>query len=226
MGGYVFAGAIGALVGASELAYRYRDNPWKSLWRVPGVLYVIVNGAASVGALYVIRELGWDFGQTDPDRLRLVQTLVAAFGAVALFRTKLFSAAQGEESVSWGPSRLLEMLLDISDRALDRRQATVRGAQIPTIMAGVSFAKAFNVLPLYVMGLLERVDKDEQARVGGDVAALAKDRTMDDAAKALGLGAAIIRVTGPDLLRQAVLGLGDSILARPAAGRHKEATGR
>lgn len=211
MGGYVFAGAVGALVGAAELAYRYRDDPSRSLRRFAAVLYVAVNGAASVGALYVIGQFDWDFGQDEPSQKALVQTLVAAFGAIALFRTKLFSAAQGEESTSWGPSRLLEMLLEISDRSLDRNQATTRSQQVAEIMAPVSFAKAFNILPVYVMSLLERVDEEEQVRLAADVKALADDTTMDDGVKALALGAAVMRLSGPDVLRQAVAGLGDAI---------------
>lgn len=209
--GYISVGFAGALVGAVELAYRYRDDPWSSFARFAGLLYVMVNAAASVLVLYVIRVLAWDFGVEGDDAVDLVRILVAGFGALALFRTKLFTAAQGEESVAFGPSRILEMLLDISDRALDRKQATIRGTQVAEIMAGVSFAKAYSVLPVYALGLLEGVDAEEQKRVAADVGALAGSETMDDAAKALGLGAALIRVTGADVLRQAVVGLGESI---------------
>ncbi len=78
-------------------------------------------------------------------------------------------------------------------------------------MSRVSFAKAYVILPTYLLGILDNVSKEDQERLADDVKALTDDRTIDDKAKALALGVAVIRLAGPNLLREAVVALGDSI---------------
>lgn len=213
--GYLVVGLLGALVGAAEIAARYRDTPGRSLVRPAAAMYIGVNGAGSVLALFTIRTLGWDFGVEAASGRHLVQVLVAGLGAIALFRTKLFSAAYRDETHPWGPSRLLELLLGVSDREIDRNQARTRSEVVAEVMSGVSFSKAYAILPTYALGLLEGTSDEEQRRLAADVKALVEDSTMDDASKAQALGVALIRLTGPDLLRQAVTALGDSIRRSP-----------
>ena len=38
---YVYAGSIGLLLGGTEIAARYRDNPWKALANFSAILYVL-----------------------------------------------------------------------------------------------------------------------------------------------------------------------------------------
>jgi hypothetical protein len=214
--GYVVAVLFGVVVGATEIAYRYRDSPGRSVLQPGGIAYTLVNGAASGGALYVIRAFGWTFGAHGRSSVDLLRVLVAGLGAVALFRTKLFSAAtKGGETFSWGPSRLLEQLLAISDTVVDRKQAEQRSRDVAEIMSNVSFDKAHSSLPTYALGLLENTSADEQARLAQDVGALLQDQTMSDELKSQQLGVALIRLTGPDLLRQAVTALGASIASHP-----------
>lgn len=209
--GYLLVGVLGALVGGAELAARYRDDPGRSLFRPAAIVYILVNVAGSLLALYAIRALEWDFGVERGPGRSLVQVLIAGVGAITLFRTKLFSAAVRGETHAWGPSRLLDLLLGVSDREIDRDQARTRSQVVAEVMAQVSFAKAYAVLPTYALGLLEGTSDEEQEELGRDVKALVEDTTMDDASKAQALGIAVIRLTGPDLLRQAVTALGNSI---------------
>jgi hypothetical protein len=209
-GGYLVVAFLGGLVGATELANRYRDDPLHSVLTPAAAIYIIVNAGASASALYIVRAFGWDFGNTGESR-DLMQILVAGLGSIALFRTKLFSAAYRGETYAWGPSRLLEQLLSISDRQVDRRQAKERSATVSEVMAGVSFKMAIAVLPAHALGLLENATVEDQKRLADDIKSLREDTFMDDASKAQLLGMAIIRLTGPILLRQAVNALGDSI---------------
>jgi len=209
--GYLVVGLLGVVVGAAELAARYRDDPGRSLRRPPAAVYIAVNAAGSLLALFTIRTFGWDFGVESASGRNLVQVFIAGFGAIALFRTKLFSAAYRDEAHAWGPSRLLELLLGVSDREIDRGQASTRSEVVAELMSDVSFSKAYAILPTYALGLLEGASEEEQLRLAADVKALVDDTTMDDASKAQALGVALIRVTGPDLLRQAVNALHESI---------------
>jgi len=43
--------ALGGVVGASELISRYKDDPRTAIQGWPAILYIAINGAASVGAL-------------------------------------------------------------------------------------------------------------------------------------------------------------------------------
>lgn len=208
---YLLVALLGTIVGATELAARYRDDPGRSLLRPAAALYIATNAAGSLFALYAIRALNWDFGVEDASGEALVQVLVGGLGAIALFRTKLFTAAYRDESHAWGPSRLLEQLLSVSDRSVDRGQAQTRSAIVADVMAPISFEKAYSVLPTYALGLLEGTSAEDQSRLAADVKALLEDNTMDDPSKAQALGVALIRLTGPELLRQAVTALGASI---------------
>ncbi|SNS95102.1 hypothetical protein SAMN05421812_102483 [Asanoa hainanensis] len=211
---YALASAIGGAVGAAELASRYRDDPGRSLIRPAALLYVLINCAASASALAIIRIFGWTFGQTGQAQ-DLVRVLVGGLGAVALFRTKLFAGSERGSTVNWSPSGLLDRLLAISDRQVDRAQAKRRSMIAKRMMPKVSFDKAYGVLPAFALNLLEGASKEEQQRLSADVVALVDDKTLDDAAKAMLLGVAVMRVTGVHLFVQAIDGLGPIIANDP-----------
>lgn len=208
---YALVGLTGSLVGGAELASRYSDEPLKCLTRPAALTYVAVNAAGSLLALYAIRVFGWGFGTKPGDGRMLTQVLIAGAGALTLLRTRLLSASDQAGSSTPGPSRLLEQLLRLSDRQSDRQQASDRTAVVSEVMSRVSFAKAYVILPTYLLGILDNVSKEDQERLADDVKALTDDRTIDDKAKALALGVAVIRLAGPNLLREAVVALGDSI---------------
>lgn len=88
--GYVIVGVLGALVGMTEIASRYRDNPVRSLSQPGALLYVLVNAGGSVSALFIIRAFGWDFGFDRGPERDLARGMIAGLGALALFRTRLF----------------------------------------------------------------------------------------------------------------------------------------
>ncbi len=69
--------ALGLLVAISDLISRYRDAPDKALTKPAARLYLIVNGAATVGALLIIRAFGWTFGIQGADATRVAQVLMS-----------------------------------------------------------------------------------------------------------------------------------------------------
>ncbi len=215
--GFVLAAVLGGIVGAAELASRYRDDPGRSLIQPAALLYILINAGASAGALAVIRVFGWTFGQDGPAR-DLLQVLLGGLGAVALFRTKLFAGSERGAMVNWSPNGLLERLLAISDRQVDRAQAKRRSMIAKKMMPRISFEKAYGLLPAFALSLLEGASKEEQQRLSADILALVDDKTMDDAAKALLLGVAVMRVTGVHLFVQAVEGLGPIVAVERFAG--------
>src|ERR1043166_4607068 len=132
---------LGALVGASELVARYRDSPERALWTIPATLYVLINAAASTTALYVIAYFGIVKGESS-ERIIITQIFVAGFGAMAFFRTSIFTYRVGDQDIGIGPVAFLQVILKASDRAVDRLRADARAAAVETAMAGVSFNRA------------------------------------------------------------------------------------
>src|SRR5215207_9784397 len=172
---YVVVGLLGAAVACGELVSRYRDAPVRALWTWSAALYVLLNVAASLAALAIIRAFGFKFGiegvAADSD-VRWTQTLIAGFGSLAFFRSSLFVVRVGDQDVGIGPSTFLQNALGAADRGVDRRRANDRSSVVGEAMAGVSFEKAHQSLPAFALGLMQNVDSDIQAQLGRQVEAL------------------------------------------------------
>jgi hypothetical protein len=111
------------------MAQRYGDSPIGVLLWPPAWLYIGTNVVASVAALAIVRTLDWTFGfgQASPTARATVQVVVAGAGAMALFRSRLFTGAQrasaaGEVKFLWSPASVLEGILKIADREARKTQ--------------------------------------------------------------------------------------------------------
>jgi hypothetical protein len=176
------------------------------------MIYVSINILASLGALLFVHVFRWTFGAASPDSIRAYQVLVASFGAIAFFRTSLFTATTGDSTIGVGPSVVLASLLDAADREVDRYRATDRSEDVVRLMRNVSFVKAEQALPTYCLALLQNVPDEEQTALRRAVDALAGS-VMDDRLKALSLGLQLMNIAGVDVLTAAVNALGDDIKA-------------
>jgi len=210
---YVGAALIGITIGLSELASRYRDEPGSVVKTLPGLLYVFLNVGLATGALALIKTSGWTFSAPAGSG-RLTQVLVAGFGAMALFRSSLFTVRIGTQDVGVGPSSVLQIFLAAVDRAVDRKRAEQRNSIIDRIMPGVSFARARSVLPAHCFALLQNPSPEDQAIFGRQVELLDKITDVSDHAKASLLGLALMSQVGEDVLEAAVKTLGDEIKKR------------
>ncbi|WP_203076680.1 hypothetical protein [Falsiroseomonas ponticola] len=200
-----FAGAVGF----GELIARYRDDPARLLGMRPSAAYICVNVASGILALALVQEFN-AIADTNPNR-RVMETLLAAFGAIAFFRTSLFTARVGDTDVGIGPSTMLKAFLDGTDRQVNRTQATDRADAVLACMKDVDFAKARTALPALCLGLVEGLTAEEQRALGEQIARLNEDRQMESAAKPHILGVYLLRVVGGTVLRKAVETLGPTI---------------
>ncbi|MEJ7792224.1 MAG: hypothetical protein WKF65_09675 [Gaiellaceae bacterium] len=214
---YLVVGLLGAIVASGELVSRYRDEPVRALLTGSAAVYVALNAGASLAALAIVRafdfKLGLDGASSDAD-VRWTQTLVAGFGAIALFRSSLFIVRVGDQDVGIGPSTFLQNALGAADRGVDRRRANDRASLVGEAMASVSFEKAHQSLPAFALGLMQNVEPDVQAQIGRQVEAL-RTAAMPDSAKVLLLGLLLMNVVGGQVLRGAVTSLGDEIRLDP-----------
>jgi hypothetical protein len=163
-----------------------------------------LNVAASVVALALIRVFDWKFGVTAGGAaLRWTQVGVAGTGAMALFRTSLFTVHAGDRDVGVGPGSFLQIFRDAADRAVDRLQARARGETVSKPMEAISYGKASHGLTTYCLALIQNVPDDEQLALTKALALLdAAD--IDPAIKVRILGLNLMNVVGPNVLTAAV----------------------
>ena len=208
---------LGALVGTAELASRYRDAPHSALYTRPAVLYVALNVAASLLALQVVHVYGWSFtpaGSSGAGSGRLTQILVAGVGAMAVFRTSLFTVRAGDRDIGVGPGSFLQIFRDAADREVDRVRAEARGKRVGQLMDGIDYRKASDGLVPYCLALMQNVSDEEQQKLERSVDLLDKDET-DAAVKVRILGLHLMNVVGPDVLTAAVDALRDQMKPGP-----------
>ena len=202
------AAVLGGAVGASELTSRYKDDPGAAIKSVPGIFYIAINCAASVGARGLIHAYGW-FGQS-----RWTQILMAGVSAMAFFRSSLFVVRAGDRDVGVGPSGFLQIFLTAADRAVDRKRATARSDAVAEVMKGVDYTKALRALPPYCLALMLNVPPEDQ-QVLSKALDILDQRDVEPSVKALLLGIELINVVGVDVLKTAVKSLGDEIRSCP-----------
>jgi hypothetical protein len=221
-GEYVWVAIIGLLVGITELISRYRDNPSRALFNFPAFLYVLFNIVAAVLAMFLIRDVfHWNFNFEDLDanktKIKVIGVLVSGLGAMAFFRSSLFVFRVGDKDVPLGPGIVLQVLLDVTDRAVDRSRAQPRAEIVSKIMQDVDFLSAKAALPAYCFALMQNVTAEEQTNFGRQVSQLELS-TMSSPIKGLTLGLALMNLVGDAVLRAAVESLGIQIKQPPIPG--------
>ncbi len=210
---YVAAALLGGLVGAGELFSRYRDAPGSALYTRPALFYIALNTVASVVALALTRAFGWTFGASGKGdaTVRWTQVLVAGIGAMALFRTSLFTVRAGDRDIAVGPGGFLQVFRDGADRAVDRVRAQARDGVVAEIMKGISYRRAFESLPPYCMALMQNVPDEEQTRLRQALATLDKDNMIEESIKVRILALNLLNVVGSNVLVPAVQSLRDEM---------------
>lgn len=215
---FAVVAVLGALVGGGELVSRYRDAPARAVYNWPAAIYIGLNVAASLAALALIRTYGWTFGVTlGAEAVRWTQVGLAGTGAMALFRTSLFTVHAGDRDIGVGPSSFLQIFRDAADRAVDRLRARVRGDTVSKLMEGISPDKASQGLPPYCLALMQNVPDEEQVKLMQALALLEKDE-IDPTIKVRILGLQLMNVVGPNVLTAAVESLRSEMMGGQGAG--------
>ena len=201
---YTVVALLGALVGSGELVSRYRDAPAGALRSVPAIFYVTLNITAAVIALALIRTFDWKFGITaEGNTLLWTRVGIAGTGAMALFRSSLFTIHAGDRDIGIGPSSFLQIFREAADRAVDRLRARDRGETVSKLMEGISYDKASEGLAIYCLALMQNVSDEEQVALTKSLALL-NGADIDPTMKVRILGLNLMNVVGPSVLIAAV----------------------
>ncbi|GAB4195108.1 MAG: hypothetical protein Tsb002_27290 [Wenzhouxiangellaceae bacterium] len=205
--GYMTVFLIGALVGATELMARYPDSPLRAIRNHCGFSYLLTNACGAVAALYLIRVFGWDFGLhggLGSPQVLLVQWLAAAFGAMSVLRSSVFTVRIGDTDLGVGPAAVLQVLLNAADREVDRMRAAERSAAVKAAMLGISdYAQIKIALPTHCMALMQNVSTEEEKRIR-QVADNIDRLAIADSLKVLNLGLVLLGIVGETVLQTAV----------------------
>jgi hypothetical protein len=120
------AALLGAIVGASELTSRYRDEPLQALMSNAGLGYMLLNGSVSAATYgLLVHYAGSIFPGLAKDHL--MASIVAGFGAMAILRSKFFTIrTERGEDISVGPDAAVAAVLSAADRGVDRARASRR----------------------------------------------------------------------------------------------------
>ena len=211
--------ALGAAVGAGELLARYKDAPLRAVFTIPGAFYIAVNAAASAAALAVAVGLDWTFGidaAADPERLRWTRIAVAGFGAIAFFRSSVFTARVGTQDVQVGPSTVLTTILGVADAQVDRGRAREIARKAAEIMRAVDYERARSALATAGLAALQNMNASDQEALANALNALDANDALDDWAKRQVLGTVLIRSLGEALLHDLVSSLGEHLRPGPS----------
>jgi hypothetical protein len=214
---YFWVSVLGGLIGIVELVSRYRDDPARAITQFPAIMYIAFNVGASILALYLILQIkpDWligengDLTKVTPARWILI-IFVAGTAALAFFRSSIFRAKIDDVSVPVGPALILDSLLGVLDRAVDRSIAKPRSEAIKRIMEEVDFDKAQEALSSYCIALMQNLPDDESRRLANRLNEV-RTSTMPKDIKVLTLGLALLNTFGEDVLDKAREALKDQI---------------
>lgn len=118
--------ACGLFVGATEIASRYRDEPLRAIFSLPGICYTAFNALVSSAAYLLLLRYGDKLlpGLTND---KLLASIVAGFSAMAILRTKLFNfRSERGKDIPGGLEAAVAIALQAVDRNIDRNRADNR----------------------------------------------------------------------------------------------------
>lgn len=200
---WIIVAALGGLVGVAELVSRYRDAPGSVFKTLSAVIYLAINGAAALLALYVVEAMDWQFGGDTESQQQLFKILVAGFGAMAFLRSSFFTLKIGEADVAVGPSAILTALLGTADRNIDRVRAVQRLKISSDVMAGFNIDRDLSALVSNVSAAMQNLSIEESTSLAAAAEAV-KNMNATDKDRSIALGLVLLNVAGEDLLRQAI----------------------
>ena len=204
--GYAVLGAlVGLVVGAVEILQRYRDAPFRAIFNLWAVGYVLLNAAISYGAFWVVFHWAGTPSPAPSGESNTLQLLglsaTAGFGGAALIRARFTSIRlpNGQE-FGIGPAIVIETLLSVIDRQLDRQLATARYDTVHKLMQGIDFEKAKLRLPKELFLAMQSIPEDEAAQVARPIDEIASMDGLSSQDKSYLLGYCLLDLVGKDFL--------------------------
>lgn len=207
--------AIGALAGFSEIASRYRDEPLRAVGNLYGASYLSANGLASVAAYgFLLRYPKAILAPISGDPL--MAALTAGFGAMFILRSKLFifRADDGKE-YPIGPSIVVETVLRMLDRKIDRLRASKRQQRVFEKMKDIT---NFNGAAAYLEASLlsfQNLSDQDKGEISGVLKQYRDMTAWPETLRTMAVGFAFLTIAGEENFDQVIANLKSYLDALP-----------
>ena len=200
----IWAALLAGAAGASELAARYRDDPLRALRSWPAILYLALNAVTALAAAFLlVRFAPSQFAPSGrPDIVQIA--LTAGFGSLAVMRLSVVRLKVGADEISVGPALVIEQVLKVVDRGVDRHLAAHRATVADALADRIDFANQGMPLVVTCIALLQNASAEEQTRLIDVARGLAGRADLPARVKSISLILALLGVVGEKVLRAAV----------------------
>ena len=118
-----------------EILGWYRHAPFRAVFNVNGLLYVLINIAAAGAAYYLLGAFHLIKDTTDSKDVTHV--LTAGFGSLVFMRSSVFKVRVGDSDIGIGPAAILDTLLLVADRGVDRGEAVACAQDVTALVSHV-----------------------------------------------------------------------------------------
>ena len=192
-----------------ELVNRHRDATLTWFFKVASVwLYVAVNGAAGVFALWLMDTFAWATFESVPDpAVPLIQVILAGLGGLALLRISIFEVRVEDKTINIGLGGFLHGLMDAASRKLERQRGVERSRIVAPVMRCVDYQRVKQELPNQCFLMVPNVSELDQLAVQQHIQTMDRSASLSDHAKSLYLGFVLLDIVGAEVLREAVRSL-------------------
>jgi hypothetical protein len=205
---YVAVACCGAGLGATELLSRYRDAPFTTLSQRWALYYLAINAVLAVVCLVLVQTIASGIvPESHGDGLKkaIYEVLIAGFGGAIFFRSAIVRSKIGGEDFGVGPSFVIDTLLAVTDRQVDRQRGIDR-IDYGKLVDGLSLAIIQDVIAPYAMNLLQNLSAKEREDLTTQMSAL-NTAKVDEDLKPLITSQMIINLVGSDVLAKAIKAL-------------------
>jgi hypothetical protein len=211
---YVWAALVAAVVSLAELATRYKDDPWLAVRSGPSVFYTLINAAVAACCVWVLLHYDpnafavvsvSDAARADGGAYDSVKVVfICGLGSLALLRASVFKARVHDTDVSVGPAIVIEQILKVVDRAIDRKLAERRADIVAELVPRVDFANQGIALFTVSLALLQNHTPDEKKKIKGVYEGLKANEDIDARTRSTILVLSILDSLGSKALRHVV----------------------
>ena len=201
---YVSATVLGVIFASIELASRYKDDPLSVLKSAPGLFYLSINGLTCFAGLYITQVLALRIEVEDSLPMlsqRVMDIISASLSTLLIMRSSIAKLGQNSE-IDLGLSIILNKLLSIVDREVDRLRAESRSQDIVKQLGQFSFDDVKKEVIPHCLAVMQNLTVEEKKQLLYEVEQLGiKDR---DTTKKFRAGLVIYDLVGSRVLKSVI----------------------
>ena len=133
----------------------------------------------------------------------LKYALAAGFGAAVIMRAKISSIKlKSGEQVSVGPDFVIDTLLTVLDRQIDRKRACKRASIVIETMSDIDYEKAKWPIVTLLKSSMQGISDSEEKDIARNIAELDGTEVLSNQDKAYALGFLVLNIAGDNFYKE------------------------